>query len=93
MATPDPMKPPASRQRFAQIMRVAAAVSIVTAALAVAMVARGKSELHIHMLFATALGIGLAVLLGTAMVTLIFLHNRSGQDADAAAPPFERDEK
>jgi hypothetical protein len=73
-------------------MRVAAAFSIVIAAIAVLMVARGQSELHIHMLIATALGIGLTVLLGTALMSLIFLSNRSGHDADAGARPNERDE-
>ena len=90
--TTDPAPPPSIRQRFMRIMRVAAVFSIVVAALAVALVARGQSELHIHMLIATALGIGLTVLLGTALMTLAFLSNRSGHDADAGATPFERDE-
>lgn len=92
MAIPDPVPPPSIRHRFVRIMRVAAAFSIVVAALAVALVARGQSELHIHMLIATALGIGLTVLLGTALMTLIFLSNSSGHDADAGAPPSERDQ-
>ena len=89
---PVPVEPPSIRRRFVRIMRLAAAFSIVIAALAVALVARGQSELHIHMLIATALGIGLTVLLGTALMTLVFLSNRSGHDAKAAAPPTERDE-
>ncbi len=92
MPNPDPIPPTSIRQRFLRIMRVAAAFSIVIAALAVLLVARGQSELHIHMLIATALGIGLTVLLGTALMTLIFLSDRSGHDADAGAPPSERDE-
>ncbi len=94
MAVPDPAptSPRSIRQRFVRIMRVAAAFSIVIAALAVALVARGQSELHIHMLIATALGIGLTVLLGTALMTLIFLSNSSGHDAEAGAPASERDE-
>lgn len=92
MAIPDPLPPRSIRQRFARIMRVAAAFSIVIAGLAVALVARGQSELHVHMLIATALGIGLTVLLGTALMTLVFLSNRSGHDADAGARPHERDE-
>ena len=92
MANPDPVPPRSIRRRFAGIMRVAAAFSIVIAALAVALVARGQAELHIHMLIATALGIGLTVLLGTALMTLIFLSNSSGHDADAGAPPSERDQ-
>lgn len=92
MATPDPVRPRAIRRRFVRIMRLAAAFSVVIAALSVALVARGQAQLHIHMLIATALGIGLTVLLGTALMTLIFLSNSSGHDADAGAPPSERDE-
>jgi hypothetical protein len=93
MPQPDPLPMRSIRQRFVRIMRVAAAFSIVIAALAVVMVARGQSELHIHMLIATALGIGLTVLLGTALMTLIFLSNRSGHDAHAGALPSERDDQ
>ncbi|MDQ3079942.1 MAG: hypothetical protein M3R03_08100 [Pseudomonadota bacterium] len=94
MPTPDPLPtPPRSiRQRFARIMRLAAAFSIAIAALAVALVSRGQSEVHIHMLIAAALGIGLTVLLGTALMTLIFLSSSSGHDAAAGAPPSERDD-
>ena len=92
MAAPDPVPPRSIRQRFVRIMRVAAAFSIVIAALAVALVARGQPELHIHMLIATALGIGLTVLLGTALMTLTFLSNRSGHDAAAGSAPQARDD-
>jgi hypothetical protein len=73
-------------------MRVGAALAVVIAALAVLLVARGQAELHIHMLIATALGIGLTVLLGTGLMTLIFLSNRSGHD-DQAARPYESDDQ
>ena len=89
--TPDPVPPRSIRQRFVQIMRVAALFAIAIAALAVALVARGQPELHVHMLIATALGIGLTVLLGTALMTLVFLSSKSGHDADAGAAPSERD--
>ena len=92
MAIPDPVPPRSARQRFVRIMRVAAAFSIVIAALAVTLVARGQSAVHIHMLIATALGIALTVLLGTALMTLIFLSNRGGHDAAVGSAPQERDE-
>ena len=93
MANPDPVPPSSIRRRFVRIVRAAALLSIVIAALAVALVARGQSELHIHMLIATALGIGLTVLLGTALMTLIFLSHSSGHDADVGAVRRERDQK
>ena len=87
MPAPDPVPPPSLRRRFARIMRTGALFSILIAALAVAMVARGQSEVHIHMLIATALGIGLTVLLGIALMTLVFLSNRHGHDDAAHRPP------
>ncbi len=93
MPEPDLIPARSIRQRFLRIMRIAAAFAIVIAALAVLLVARGQSELHIHMLIATALGIGLTVLLGTALMSLIFLSNRSGHDADAGAAHSESDQK
>ena len=85
MPVPDPVPPLAALKRqFLRIMRWAALFSVVVAALAVLLVAQGDSEVRIHMLIATALGVGLSVLLGIALMTLVFLSNRLGQDADAA---------
>jgi hypothetical protein len=66
--------------RFGRFFRLLALLSIVIAALAVVLVARGDPVMHIHMLIATALGIGLTVLLGTGLMTLLFLGTGSGQD-------------
>ncbi len=85
MPTPDPTPPlgPVKR-RFVRIMRWAALFSLAVAALAVVLVAKGDSSVHIHMLIATALGVGFSVLLGTALMSLMFLSNSSGHDAGAA---------
>ena len=76
--------------RFRRIMRWMALFAIAVAALAVAIVARGDSGFHIHMLLATALGAGLTVLLATGLMTLAFLSSKSGHD-DAAATTYEKD--
>ncbi len=81
---PQPDAPASFRHRFLRILRWAALFSIAIAALAVVLVARGDDAVHVHMLIATALGVGLSVMLGTALMSLIFLSNRSGHDADAA---------
>ena len=39
------------------------------------------------MIIATALGVGLTVLLGTGLMTLVFLSASSGHDEQAAANP------
>ena len=44
-------------------------------------VAAGDPGLHIHMLIATGLGVFLTVLLGTALMSLVFLSASSGHDA------------
>jgi hypothetical protein len=77
--------------RFWRIFRLLALLSIVIAAIAVVLVTRGAGEVHASLIIATALGIGLTVLLGTALMTLLFLSNSSGHD-DAATPHIQDDE-
>ena len=67
-------------RRFARIMRLMALFSIVIAALAVWLVIRGDSEIPIHTVIETALGVAFSVLLGTALMTLVFLSAKSGHD-------------
>jgi hypothetical protein len=85
MPIPDPLPSPRRSmiQRFWRIMRLMALLSIVVAVIAVILVARGDETVHIHMLIATALGVGLTVLLGTALMTLTFLSASSGHDEQA----------
>ena len=99
MSKPDPSKlisepaPHPLRRRFVRTMRWGAAFSAAIAALAVALVARGDSELHWHMLIATALGAGLTVMMGIALMSLIFLSNSSGHDDSAATFKDEHDQR
>jgi hypothetical protein len=81
-------------RRFWRIFRLLALLSMVIAVIAVILVTRGEGEVHASLIIATALGIGLTVLLGTALMTLIFLSAESGHD-DAAAPHVhkEKDEE
>jgi hypothetical protein len=72
-------------RRFWRIFRLLALLSIVIAVIGVYLVTRGEGEIHASLIIATALGIGLTVLLGTALMTLIFISAESGHD-DAAAP-------
>jgi hypothetical protein len=85
MPLPDPVPPlgPLKRQ-FLRLMRWGALFSLAIAAIAVLLVARGDEAIHIHMLIATALGVGLSVMLGIALMSLVFLSSRLGQDANAA---------
>lgn len=83
---PDPLPTPrqTTMRRFWRIFRLLALLSILVAAIAVVLVARGDPTIHIHMLIATALGIGLTMLLGTGLMTLAFLSSSSGHDEQAS---------
>lgn len=87
MPEPDPVPNPrhSLMRRFWRIFRVLAVLSIVIAAIAVMLVIRGAGEVRASLIIATALGIGLTVLVGTGLMTLAFLSSSSGHD-DAAAP-------
>jgi len=89
---PDPVPSPshALMRRFLRIFRLLALLSIAIAGIAVVIVARGDPTVHIHMLIATALGVGLTVLLGTALMSLVFLSSSSGYDA-AAVPHIHKE--
>jgi hypothetical protein len=94
MPQPDPVPSPrhSMMRRFWRIFRLFALLSIVIAAIAVILVAQGDPTIHVHMLIATALGIGLTVLVGTGLMTLVFISNSSGHDEAAARPAEENDE-
>ena len=82
----DPVPSPSAafKQRFWRIFRLCAALSLVIAVIAVILVSRGDPTLHIHMLIATGLGVGLTVLLGTSLMSLTFLSASSGHDEQAS---------
>ena len=85
MPKPDPLPSPrlTIMRRFWRTFRLLALLSIVIAALAVVLVVRGDPGVHVHMMIATALGVGLSVMLAIALMSLIFLSNREGHDAAA----------
>lgn len=82
MPRPDPVPSPSAStgRRFFRIFKWLVALSIVIAAIAVLLVARGDSSIHIHMLIATALGVCFTVLLGSSLMALSFLSASGGHD-------------
>jgi hypothetical protein len=71
-------------QRFWRIFRLLAVLSAVVAAIAVFIVTSGEGEVHASLIIATALGVGLSMLLGAALMTLVFLSSSTGHDEQAA---------
>ena len=80
-------------RRFWRVFRLLALLSIAIAAVAVVLVARGDSTVHVHMMIATALGVGLTVLLGTGLMTLVFLSSSSGHDDQATGRKNDREDR
>jgi hypothetical protein len=87
MPKPDPIPgPPASmREQFWRIFRLLALLSVVIAVIAVVLVTRGAGEVHASLIVATFVGVAATMLLGSALMALMFLSSRSGHD-EAAAP-------
>ena len=94
MPVHDPLPSPrqSMKRRFWRIFRLLVPLSIVVAAIAVVLVSAGDPTFHINMLIATALGVGFTVLLGTSLMTLVFLSADSGHDEQAAAKHHEVNE-
>jgi hypothetical protein len=90
---PDPIPPHSGdlKTRFWRIFRLLAVLSVVIAAIAVLLVARGQPEIRIHMLIATALGTGFMVLVGGALMSLVFLSASSGHDDSIGDHPRRDD--
>jgi hypothetical protein len=94
MPRPDPIPSPRHSmiRRFVRIMRWMAAFAIVVAGIAVLLVAAGEESAPVHMLIATALGVGLTVLLAGALMSLVFLSSSSGHDDEAGASRGKEEE-
>ena len=94
MPDPDPLPSPrgAMKRRFWRIFRLLVLLSVIIAAISVLLVARGDPTIDINTLVATALGTGLTVLLGTSLMTLVFLSADSGHDEAATQVHHETDD-
>ena len=78
--------------RYKQTMKWMALAAVVTVLLALIWLKSFGEPVPVHMTIATILGVGLSVLVGTALMGLVFLSNRSGADEEAARPHEEEDE-
>lgn len=75
--------------RYKQIMKWMALAAIVAVLLSLIYLKSFGEPVPIHMLIATIAGVGLMVLVGTGLMGLVFLSNRSGHDEEAGRPPDE----
>jgi len=66
--------------RYRRLMAWMALVAVAAVAVAIAYLHAVHGPIPIHMLIATILGIGLSVMLGAALMGLVFLSSGSGHD-------------
>ena len=79
--------------RYKRLMKWMAAAAVAAVLLALLYLKLSGAPLPLHMVIATVAGVGLSVLLGTALMGLVFLSNAGGHDEDAAlGTASERDD-
>jgi multidrug transporter EmrE-like cation transporter len=85
----DPLPPKAEASalawsRYRRMMKWMALAAAIAAALAVAYLKATSDSMPWPMVLATIAGVGLSVLLGTALMGLVFLSDRTGHDEAAS---------
>ena len=75
--------------RYKRMMRWMALAAVVSVLVSLIYLKSFGDQVPIHMLIATIAGVGLMVLVGTGLMGLVFLSNRSGHDEEAGRPPEE----
>lgn len=76
--------------RYKRIMAWMSLATVVAVLAALAWLRWSHGALTIHMILATVLGVGLSVLLGTALMGLVFLSSGTGHDEQIQ--DYSRDE-
>ena len=87
---PDYERAAAAWARYWKIMRWMALAAIVTVLLSLIYLKSFGDPVPIHMLIATIAGVGLTMLVGTGLMSLVFLSHRSGADDEAGGGPEDR---
>ena len=84
----DPIPPPpdaaaAAWSEYRRLMKWMALASALAALAAVAWLWSVGTEMRLGTILATVAGVGLSVMLGTALMGLVFVSSRGGHDEDA----------
>ncbi len=81
---PRPEAPALAWSRYRNLMKWMALAAAIAAAIAVAWLKATSEAMPWQMVLATVAGVGLSVLLGTALMSLVFLSDRTGHDEAAS---------
>ena len=87
----DPEQAAFAWARYKRIMRFMLLVTVGVVALALAAIFWSEAEVSPHFFIAVALGIGLTMLLASALMGLVFLSNGTGHDESIHNPLAEED--
>lgn len=77
--------------RYRRLMRWMALVAVLAIGVALAWLRSTGGPLPIHMVIATIAGVGFSVMLGTALMGLVFLSAGIGHDDEAGAASDEEE--
>ncbi len=88
----DPNKATLAWARYRRLMRFMMAATTAVVLTAFMVLYRSNGMVSVHLYIATALGIGFAMLLMSALMGLVFLSSASGHDA-AVIEPLDDDLK
>ena len=81
---PEAARTAAGWKRYWTIMRWMALLAVVAVLLSLIYLQSSGEPVPIHMLIATAAGVGLTILVAAGLMGLLFVSNRSGYDDEAA---------
>ncbi len=87
----DPDKAAFAWARYKRLMRFMMIITLLMVGAACLAIFRSDGVVSAHFYIATALGVGFAMLLMSALMGLVFLSNGTGHD-EAIGQPSERDE-
>ena len=80
----DPERAAEAWRRYRALMSWMALAAFATVLLSLLYLWLTTGPIPLHMAIATTLGVGLSVIVGTGLMGLVFLSNRSGHDEDAS---------
>jgi len=77
--------------RYKRTMRWMVLLAVVTVGLSLLYLKRSGAPMPLHLVVATMAGVFLTILLGTGLMALVFLGNRSDRDDEAAGGDWNDD--
>ncbi len=82
----DPANAAHAWNRFRRVLRWMMAVNVGLVVIAIAILYRWNGMVSVHLYIATALGVGLTMLLASALMGLVFLSSGTGHDESIVDP-------